>query len=41
VDGVILGCSEPPLRLGASAERTGLTDPGLLLAEDVVGPALV
>src|SRR5262249_20996230 len=40
VDGVILGCTEVPLLLGASAEAADLIDPGQLLAEAAVRAAV-
>ena len=40
VDGVILGCAELPLLLGASAEAADLIDPGRVLAEAAVRAAV-
>jgi aspartate/glutamate racemase len=40
VNGVILGCTEPPLLLGASAEAPEKIVPGGLLAEAAVKAAV-
>jgi len=39
-DGVILGCTELPLLLGALAQASELIDPGQLLAEAAVKAAV-